>query len=491
MTNQSQLERQELSKYLEQLRSQTQNSYDQQLLTKLTNLVNQPSYGLVWEEHLEPAETLLDQSIPVLTEVVEQSIIADAGQKFNFLIEGENLHALQLLSQTHANKVDLIYIDPPYNTGSRDFIYKDSYVETADTYAHSAWLSFMHKRLKIAHTLLKDSGFICISIDANEVNQLVLLCDAIFGESNKLAQITIINNLKGRSDDKYFATCNEFLVVYAKNLSQVHIAGIRLTEEEIDNEYSEIDQFGYYKLIGLRKTGTGWQREQRPFMYYPILYKDQKFCAITRNELTKIYDPASKTFDDAYVEQLVASYQTQGYQVYLPLDKKGAKGRWRWGYDTYVKEIALESLALNKSNTICSKLRATLNDGNLRLKTNKTVWYKSSYDNGSAGTHLKSLVGNKLFTYPKSLIYIMDILRLHENPQAVVLDFFAGSGTTGHAVQQLNREDGGERTYILCTNNENHICQEVTYKRLSTIQAELAHNLKYLRIDYVPRESAQ
>ena len=187
----------------------------------------------------------------------------------------------------------MIYIDPPYNTGN-DFIYNDDFTENEEEYKeksgnydedgnrlfentksngrfHTDWLNMIYPRLKLARDLLTDDGVIFISIDDNEQANLKKVCDEIFGVYNYVTNITIINNLKGRSDDKFFATCNEFMLVYAKKLENLTIIGDDLSEEEIEEEYKFQDEKGEYKLVGLRKTGKGWKREERPFMYYPIL----------------------------------------------------------------------------------------------------------------------------------------------------------------------------------------------------------------------------
>ena len=216
----------------------------------------------------------------------------------------------------------MIYIDPPYNTGN-DFIYNDDFTENEEEYKeksgnydedgnrlfentksngrfHTDWLNMIYPRLKLARDLLTDDGVIFISIDDNEQANLKKVCDEIFGVYNYVTNITIINNLKGRSDDKFFATCNEFMLVYAKKLENLTIIGDDLSEEEIEEEYKFQDEKGEYKLVGLRKTGKGWKREERPFMYYPILYKNNKFETISQKNYKQIYDSNAKKFNDKF-----------------------------------------------------------------------------------------------------------------------------------------------------------------------------------------------
>lgn len=468
----------------------------------LLELAATKRYGLVWEVREEAVEERLREELPVLVEDKELAL-TDGGKEApnHILIEGDNLEALTTLSYTHEGKVDVIYIDPPYNTGNRDFVYNDSYVDSEDSYRHSKWLSFMSKRLRIAKRLLSDRGVVFISIDGNEQANLKLLCDLVFGEKNCLGCISVVNNLKGRSDDAFFATCHEYMLVYSKNRDTAAIAGFALEEEELDDDYDKQDSFGYYKLIGLRKTGTGWQRAQRPYMFYPILLKDGVFSTIPQSQFERIYTEATKSFDDEYLQSLVAGYESEGYRVFLPRTSNGEWGRWRWGRNTFERNRMTE-IELNRTDTVCSKMRATLENGELRMKTAKTIWYKPEYDNGSSSAFVSSIfsTNNEVFSNPKSIHLIKDVLRIATCRFSTVLDFFAGSGTTLHAVMQLNKEDGGMRQCILVTNNENNICREVTYERNKRVicgyttpkgtQVEGLHenNLRYYRTHLLPRE---
>jgi len=411
-------------------------------------LKSKKKYGLVWEEEKEPEQIILDcqTKIPILNEIQEKRIIKDKDKPMNILIEGDNYHALSVLNYTHTGKVDVIYIDPPYNTGNKDFIFNDHYVDREDAYRHSKWLSFMEKRLKLAKNLLKDDGVIFISIDANELAQLKLLLDSpeLFGEKKRLGIISVINNFKGRSDDKFFATANEFLLAYAKNEYKAKIKGIELSDEQLE-EYDEEDEVSRYKLISLRKTGKGWRREDRPNMFYPV-YFDEKTGKISLEN-------------------------KQGFIEILPITK-GKEGRWRWQKETFLKNLALNNILVKKNSEgkydVFEKMRPTFGDI-ARTTTPKTVWYKPEYDTGSAGRFLKNILLKEAFDNPKSVFYILDILRISTEKNSVILDFMAGTGTTGHAVLELNKEDGGNRQFILCTNNENNICTDVCYPRIKKV----------------------
>lgn len=375
----------------------------------------------------------------------------------HWLIQGDNLPVMQALLPAYKGLVDVIYIDPPYNTGHHTLTYKDQ---------HADWAAMMRPRLQMASELLSDKGVIAISIDQHELFTLGALCNEVFGGDHCLGVITVVNNMKGRSDGRHFSVCNEFMLFYAINPTKVNMNLIPLTEEEVDNEYHHNDNKGAYKLTNFRKTGKEWQRECRPTMYYPLLFRDGAFHAITDSEHAHIYKNGK--FNDKYVEQLTRRYQQEGYNVFLPLDEKGRKGRWRWAFhDTYKKCYSTE-LELNRANTPCVKMRARLEDGSLRGKLSKTTWYKAEYDTGVATRQVADILGQHAFNNPKAVEHIKDVLRLFAS-DALVLDFFAGSGTTLHAALELNKEDGGTRRCILITNNENGICEEITLPRCQRI----------------------
>lgn len=504
-TNISKHHREDLLNKIQQIRTHIASSpQDQntgnllQYLDELTKDVKGKKYGLVFEQHRERIDVTLETHVPVLTK--DKNLFIDNGGEMNFLIEGDNLAALKLLEKTHKGKIDLIYIDPPYNRGTNkknDFVYSDDFVDKTDSFRHSKWLSYMSERLQLAKELLAKDGFIVISIDDVELFQLKLLCDDIFYPNNFLGAITLINNLKGRSDDAFFATCNEYMLIYAREAGNVIIRPSEIDTEEIDKDYQYCDVKSYFKPIGFRKTGKGWRREERPYMYYPVLYKNGVFSSITDEEFKQIYDEETGTFDDSYVDSLIKKYTEHGYKCFLPHDEKGQKGRWRWGfYDKFRKYYDTE-LCINQAETLCTKMRATLEDGSIRGKMSKTTWYKAEYDTGVSEKQLTKMFGNKVFDNPKSIYHIIDVLNLCTKKSAIVLDFFAGSGTTGHAVLKLNAEDGGHRKFILCTNNENSICRDVTYQRLKTVitgkrndgsdySEKYDASLKYYKIDFVP-----
>ena len=413
----------------------------------------------------------------------------------NLYIEGDNLEVLKLLQKSYYGKIKMIYIDPPYNTG-KDFVYKDNFRDNITNYKditsqttranpetngryHTDWLNMMYPRLKLARNLLTDDGVIFISIDENEVANLRKVCDEIFGEDNLLGLITVINNLSGRSDDAYFATCNEFFLTYAKNKYMFSMKGFQLTEEELEENYDKQDSIGYYKLIGLRKTGTAWERKHRPYMYYPILINENnEISTITESEYYKIYDDINKKFNDLYIEELKQSYIAKGFKFILPIDSNGNLGRWRWGYHRFLQEKDI-NIELNFSGSVCSKMRANLEDGSVRLKTSKTTWYKPEYGTGVASNTLKKLFNSSssIFEFSKSHIFIKDIIEISNlKSNDIVLDFFSGSSTTANAVLQFNLDNNTSIKYIMVqlpeiTNNDSE-AYKAGYKNICEIGKE-------------------
>src|SRR3989344_670143 len=241
-----------------------------ELVKELDKLSKRKKYGIVWEDKPEQVAELCKEKLPILEEDKKKEIKTDVKKPTNILIEGDNYHALSVLNYTHKGAIDVIYIDPPYNTGNEGFVYNDRVVDKNDSYRHSKWLSFMAKRLKLARPLLKQNGIIFISIDNNEQSQLKLLCDEIFDEKNFIGQIIIQSNPRGSQASMHLADVHEYVLVYAKSSSSLVIKGFS-KEETAHIDYPYKDKFGKrYRFLGLRQRGGEWKREQRPNMYYPI-----------------------------------------------------------------------------------------------------------------------------------------------------------------------------------------------------------------------------
>lgn len=463
-------------------------------------LRKQKKYGLVWEDKPEDVEERLRDELPVLKEVKERALIGETADAPNhILIEGDNLEALTALAYTHEGKIDVIYIDPPYNTGNKDFVYNDRFVDKEDCYRHSKWLSFMSRRLRIAKQLLSDKGVIFISIDDNEQAPLKLLCDEIFGSDNKIGNIPIIMNLKGNQDEFGFAGCHEYTLVYSKHKEYCDFGQLNINEEDLDNWLQ--DDIGYYKKgATLKRTGIDAPREKRPYCYFPILISKSNNCIanIEKDEYKKIFNSAERTFDDNYVDSIISKYNKLGYDAILPIVNY-IKASWRWGFDTVCKDKN-EIIVTGENNSISLYKKQRPELGDLPTKKAKSILYKAQYSSGNGTSQLKSLKLENTFNNPKPIDLIIDLCQLGSKKESTILDFFAGSGTTLHATMQLNADDGGHRKCILVTNNENNICEEVTYERnrrviqgYTTPKGEevpglTSNTLRYYKTDFISRD---
>lgn len=473
----------------------------------LINLVNtKKKYGLVWEDKPEEVEEQLRENLPVFKEVKEKAIINGEDNPNHILIEGDNLHALTALTFTHEGKIDVIYIDPPYNTGNKDFKYndtfKDEYIDKENPFRHSTWLSFMSRRLKIAKRLLNESGVIFISIDDNEIAQLRLLCDEIFTASNYIAELPTIMNLKGNQDQFAFAGTHEYTIVYAKNKSNFSPSAFNFDADELE-DWDE-DEIGMFKKgAPMRATGSEANREDRPLMFYPIIIdKYDNASTITKDEHGLIYNSKTKLFDDDYLEKLTKKYIDIGYEIVLPIVDSNQYGRWRWGYnDNTINRLSYDVIVNRTKNGISLYKKQRPELGDLPTKKPKSIFYKPEYSSGNGTAQLKDIFNDKRFNNPKPLNLINDFITIGSNKNSIILDFFAGSGTTLHATMELNK-DGGNRQCILVTNNENNICEEVTYERNKrviqgytnakgvAVEGLINNNLRYYKSEFVSRETS-
>ena len=375
----------------------------------------------------------------------------------NLYIEGDNLEVLKLLQESYLGKVKMIYIDPPYNTGN-DFIYADDFMRSqeeeneqmgmydedenrlfknTDTNGrfHSDWCSMIYSRLMLARNLLTDDGVVFISIDDNEQENLKKCCDEVFGESNFVGKIAVVNNLKGRNDRKDIATCHEYILIYGK--SEFAANGMPLTDEQ-KAQFDKVDENGSaYQLRDLRKRGRPDRREDRPNMYFPIYYNlETKKCSL-------VEEPNA-----------VAIYPIRG---------DGSDGRWRWGKERVAANLAIleprySSIAKRWGIEHRVYLNPSLNPVNLdeedtedteRSSKSKSFWIGGELSNDVGRRQLKTIFGAAYFDYPKSIDYILNTIYMGSDSDSIILDFFSGSATTAHAVMQLNAEDGGHRKFIM------------------------------------------
>lgn len=467
---------------LTQAREDNRNE-DIEKLEELVRLLHTKKYGLVWEEHAEIVEEEMRTKIPVFVEDAGRKIVGNPdSEDYNFLLEGDNLHSLHLLEKTHSGKIDVIYIDPPYNTGNKDFIYNDKIVDKTDGYSHSKWLSFMSKRLEIARNLLSDKGVIFISIDDNEQAQLKLLCDEIFGEKNFLTQFIIENNPKGRKNSNFSSVTSEYCIAYSKNSELAYfVENIPKASSDmrLDDEGNYVHSSGRRVIVGqnnFNKIVSNFLSDKHYSFYFRKQDRSYKF----------IKEDSIDNVDNVLLNQGFIRYISYRNGVFVE--------------NTYTQrklEELLQNYALDfTDDKIYEKnFKSTIRIKNLLINRkyeaivdNKKQEFEIDLKTTSAKQQLAKIFGGKSpFDYPKNIGLIKLLLTLNDSKDMTVLDFFAGSGTTGHAVTQLNKEDGGNRKYILCTNNENKIAEEVTYKRLSNIQSDLPHNLKYFKTDFVDK----
>jgi len=350
----------------------------------------------------------------------------------NLIIKGNNLLALHSLKQQFQGKIKLIYIDPPYNTESvaNTFLYNNNF-------SHSTWLTFMKNRLEVAKELLKANGIICIAIDHNELLYLGILGDEIFGRGNRLGIISVVHNPGGRQDDEFFSTSNEFMLVYAKDISKAVIKNLPLSANEI-SEYKLKDNRGKYKLTGLQRTGNNSNRSDRPNLFYPIFLNPRNLKIFVENK--------------------------KGYLKILPLDNQGKEKCWRWSKEKLLKNVDdIFVKKVNEKYSLYIKNRLVENQG----KKSKTFWYKPEYSGQTGTSEIKKIFGNRIFIYPKSPYLMRDILKIITDNSDIILDFFGGSGTTAQATLELNKEDKGNRKFILV--EQLNYVEKITIERIKRV----------------------
>lgn len=423
----------------------------EQLLAEINRLKKNKKYGLVWEHKTEKVIEDFETQQPYLQEVTEKRIENAPGEPTNLIIEGDNFEALSILNYTHAGKVDVIYIDPPYNTGNKDFIYNDDYVDSEDEFRHSKWLSFMEPRLKLAKNLLKDDGIIFISIDDREVNALKMLCDDIFGAKSYLNTLVWKkNNTTVMLNQEGFSTNTEYVLVYKNHFP------IKLRNDGVSSKLAKTynkddnDGRGPYRTTSLYTNTNG-------------------------NKRTSLSMPDGSTFE----------------------------AQWQVKQET-LNEYASRGLLVKTKTGWRKKIYLSDSTGNVPV---------SLLDSDKCGTtkggtsELKEIGLSELFSYPKPTSLIKYIISKYPRSNATILDFFAGSGTTGHAVLDLNKEDGGHRQFILCTNNGDKgpdsikIAEDITYPRVKTVitgkrqdgskySDGIPANLRYYKIEHKEKKAS-
>ena len=382
----------------------------------------------------------------------------------NVYIEGDNIEALKLLQESYLGKVKMIYIDPPYNTGKDSFVYPDNFTMDKDGYEegiglrdlegrvlfkennesnprfHSDWCSMMYSRLILARNLLRSDGVIFISIDDGEADNLRKICDEVFGASNFVADLTVVNNLKGRNDKKYIARANERIIMYVA--SQVFSEHGLSLGADILKDYSQEDKDGRFRLLELRKRGGPDTRKDRPNMYYPFYVHEET-------------GEVSLTQDSYYDVEA------------LPVKSNGVDGRWRWGKETAAKNIRfLFGKQVGNKFNIYEKDYLESGDGARRVRP-KSVLGGAAYSTDVATKEYRALMGDIDFSNPKPISLLSDLIIYATNPDedAIIMDFFSGSATTAHGTFLANIEDKGNRTFIMIQLPENCNSESAAYSK--------------------------
>jgi len=406
--------------------------------------IKEDGYGLSWVGKKEAYHQAFTKNKKVLKPLQEQSKEWD--NTGNILIKGDNLDALKILRQNYFEAVKMIYIDPPYNTKNDGFVYNDNFTESTEqtlealgydkenidyieniqgAKSHSGWLSFMYPRLLLAKDLLKDNGVIFISIDDNEVAQLRLLCDEVFGEDNFVSQIANINNPKGRSDDGYIATSHEYGLIYKKN--EPTLFGWK-PDEKITKRFNKKDEDGkLYREIDLRKTGDNDRRIDRPNLFYYFLYNEKT------NDL---YTTKEEIIPDDYIQ-------------IKPIKENGEEGNWRWEEKTALKKLNFLIPKYMKVRERWGIFEKDLLENKKNIKPTSSWALKDVNSERGSEQFINLGFKKEIFKNPKPIGLVSRIMEFGLGKNDIILDFFAGSGTTAHAVMDLNDKDDGNRKFIL------------------------------------------
>lgn len=436
-----------------------------ELIKEVKKLEKRKKYGIVWEDKPEDVAKRCKNELPVLEEDKNKEIVTDKEKPVNILIEGDNYHALSVLNYTHKGKIDIIYIDPPYNTGSKnEWKYNDHYVDKEDAYRHSKWISFMEKRLRLAKKLLKRTGIVFISIDDNEIAQLKLLCNEIFWEKNFIEQLVWKNKYGAGAKTKGFISIHEYILCYSNGgVTDIQSS---LGESELAKHSKKDEKYsirGGYRTQPLMTRSLG----DRPNLVYPVKYKGKEIWP----------------------------------------DKQ-----WVWSKERMEKAIKNNEVEFTqrKDGTYGIRAKQYLKDEQGNIRKGKPLSIVEGFFTQEGTKDIFTLFNKNVFAFPKPknlLKYLINLdINGKENKKAIILDFFAGSGTTAHAVLELNDEDKGNRRFILCTNNEDNngdglkIAEDICYPRINKVikvlekesKGKLISNrpggLKYYKTDFVDAE---
>lgn len=405
-------------------------------------------YGLVFEEHKEAIDEKLESHTPVLSE--DKDLFIDNGGQINFLIEGDNLASLQLLEKTHKGAIDFIYIDPPYNTGNNDFMYDDKFVGKEDCFKHSQWLSFMKSRLSIARNIMSLNGVLFMSIDDYEITPAKMLLDEIFGENN--TQIMIWRKSGDGRDGKMkntttFRIDHEYLLVAYKSEAKLNKL-CALPNFVNDYPNPDNDPRGNYKAGSISRKESASNPNHKN--YYTVTSPSGK-------TFTRQFDISKEEFDALNNDILINCDGKPVSRIY-------------WGKND--DSVPSSKIFINEERMVTPS-SILLNNGTTTEGTKELN---------------EILQGEYSSMRPKPSQLIKTLIQLGSQKYSTILDFFAGSGTTGQSCLQQNIRDGGNRKFILCTNNQNDICKDITYERIKRVieKENYKASLKYMKVDFVP-----
>lgn len=461
----------------------------EELIEEIKALKRRKKFGLVWEDKKEDIVEKCKNEIPVLKEVPELAINEKPGEPTNLIIEGDNFASLQVLNYAHHGKIDVIYIDPPYNTGNKDFIYNDSYVDSEDSFRHSKWLSFMDRRLRLAKELLSDDGYICISLDDNECYSGKMLCDEIFGEKNFIANFIWAKN-SGNNNSIAVSVKTEYMLVYAKNTSNITHDFFAQRKEGIDEilnaardaknsgESVNVAQERIREILSSSSSITGGTKQYK--------YVDDDYRVFRVDNLG---NPSSDAFKKPeYTYELINPYTKKK----CTMPKRG----WLYKEKDMLQKINENRIFFESEVPGLKRFLDEQEFGN----------YSSLIVNNDLGNRdLEKIMGEKeVFSHPKPVSLIKFLCAGSPKNDSIILDFFAGSGTTGQAVLELNGEDGGARKFILCTHgkenekSEVNISRDITYPRIKTVVTGIrpdgskysdgiSANVRYFTTDFIEK----
>lgn len=515
MANLSQIKREKMLVFLEKLKAQHSDDESLIAINQIERELTSKKYGLVWEQHEEEVDVKMQTHIPVFTEDKEREIICNPdSEDFNFLLEGDNLHSLRLLEKTHKGKIDVIYIDPPYNRGKKDFKYDDDFVVDEDGYKHSKWLSFMEKRLKIAKNLLSNIGVIIVNIDEHESYTLMCLLQEIFGEENNIGEI-IWNKQNPKGDSLGISAMHETIFCFCKNRTAFFANSNVCIRKKINAEIMINKAKKLFKKLGKKSIPEDVLAAIKPFDYSAEIKKDfyvkydlklinkefqnwlskQRFSNGEKaykfiDDKGRIYRgvsmawPNKKKAPDDYFIPLIHPVTHKP----CPVPERG----WRNPPATMKKLMEQERIIFGTDETKQPERKYYLDE-------NMYENVPSIYENADSADDLLANLGVE-FEYPKPVSEAIYVCSCIQPNAKLFLDFFAGSGTTGQAILEMNKADNGNRYFILCTNNDNEICKNVTYPRIKTVitgkrndgseySQGIPANLKYYKTDFVAKNS--